>query len=270
MVKRSGIGASAVTAVIFSALLISNLTVFMAAQNRQNLYIKAEAEDSLSNGLLVLAGVGSIGLLGRAQDFFSTTAFNCATAIESTANLLSSLIDIERKDKLTVVTSASWSPSVSAYDNMSMVKPFDGSVAGDVDILLKVSASGAYSPSGVSLERTESHLVHLPVRLEAATSVCTTGVEMLKSSLEGSSPSNCTAYAIGPILSRASAGPSALAASAGLGFGISFTIDQSGGCTVYFDVYISQDRIEGPHGTFSVRMEAAAFAYLRQVVPLPA
>jgi hypothetical protein len=270
MVKRSGIGASAATAVIFSALLISNLTVFMAAQGRQRLYIQAGAEDSLSNNAHVLAAVGALGVLGRAQDFLGRSTLNCATAIEYTASQLASLTDIERKDRLTVMTSASWAPSLSVYDNMSMVKPFDGSVAGNIDILLKTRASGAYLSSEVTLDRTESHLVHLPVRLEAAASACVSGVEILRSSLENSRPSNCTDLAISPILYKASVIPSALAASAGFVFGMRYAIIYSWGCFVYFDVYIIQEGIEGPNGSFSVRMQQADFAYLRQFVQLPA
>jgi len=270
MVKRSGIGASAVTAVIFSVLLISNFTVFMAAQDRQKLYIQADTEDSLSNGASVLAGVSAISLLGRAQDALAATTFICSTAVESTAKLIADLSDIERIDGLTVITSASLAPSAPYNDNMSMVKPFDGSLAGYVDILLEIRAFGSSASAGVSLEKTEAHLVHLPVRLEAASSTCTAGVELLKASLEGSRPSNCTASAIGPILTRASSGPSAMAASAGLGFGIRYTIDGSTGCSVYFTLYISQNGIGGPHGAFSVRMQQAGVAYLRLVVPLPA
>ena len=269
MVKRSGIGASASTAVIFSVLLISNLTVFTAAQGRQRLYIQAGAEDSLSNDAYVLAAVGAVGLLERAQYFFGGSVFNCASAVEDTVNHLASLNDIERNEKLTLMISASWAPSVSVYDNMSMVKPFDGSVAGYVDIRLKTSASGAYLSSGVSLERTEFHVVHLPVRLEAAVSVCTTGVEMLKSSLEGSRPSNCTVSAIGPIMSRAIAELSSMVSAAGFGASIRYAVVHSGGCFVYFDVSISQDGVEGPHGLFSLRMQQADFAYVR-LAPLPA
>ncbi len=270
MVKRSGIGASAATAVIFSVLLISNLTVFIAAQGRQRLYIEAGAEDSLSNDAHVLVAVGVLGVLGKAQDFLGRSTFNCATAIENSANQLASLTDIERKDRLTVTTSASWAPSESLYDNMSMLQPFDGSVAGDIDILMKTRASGAYLSSEVTLDRTESHLVHLPVRLEAAVFACLSGVEILKSSLENSRPSNCTDSVIGPILHKASAVPSALAASEGFGFGIRYAIIHSWGCFVYFDVNISQEGIEGPNGSFSVMIQEADFAYLRQFVQLPA
>jgi hypothetical protein len=268
MVKRSGIGASAATAVIFSVLLISNVTVFIAAQDRQKLYIQAGSEDSLSNDAHVLAAVGAVGILGMAQDFLETTTFTCANAIGSTTNLLSSLAVIEQKDRLTVVTSASSAPSVSAYDNMSAVKPFDGSVAGDVDISLNVRASGAYLSSGVTVERTEVHLVHLPVRLEAAASECISGVEVLKSSLENSKPSNCTDSDIRPILSGVSATLSATAASAGFGLGIRYAVVHSWGCFVYFDLYVTQGGIEGPHWSFSVGMHQADFAYLRQFVPL--
>ncbi|HEV2138240.1 MAG TPA: hypothetical protein VGR53_05315 [Nitrososphaerales archaeon] len=268
MVKRSGIGASAASAVIFSVLLISNLTVFIAAQDRQKLYIQAGAENSLANDAHVLAAVGALGILGRAQDFLEAVTFTCANAIESTANQLASLAVIEQKDKLTVVTSASPAPSVSAFDNMSAVQPFDGSVAGYVDILLNVHASGAYLSSGVTLERTEVHLVHLPVRLEAAASECISGVEILKSSLENSRPSNCTDSEIRPILSKVIATLSATAASAGFGFGISYAVVHSWGCFVYFDLFITQRGVEGPNGSFSLGMQQADFAFLRQFVPL--
>ncbi|HEV2226329.1 MAG TPA: hypothetical protein VGR56_05935 [Nitrososphaerales archaeon] len=268
MVKRNGIGASAATAVIFSVLLISNFTVFIAAQDRQKLYIQAGAEDSLSNEAHVLAAVGAVGILGRAQDFLKAITFTCANAIESTSNLLASLSVIEQKDKLTVGTTASSAPSVAAFDNMSAIKPFDGSVSGDVDILLNIRASGADPPSGVAVERTEFHLVHLPVRLGAAASECASDVEILKSSLENSRPSNCTDSEIRPILSRVSATLSARAASAGFGLGVMYAIFHSWGCFVYFDLSITQGGIAGPHGSFSLRMQQADFAYLKQFVPL--
>ena len=270
MVKRSAIGASAATAVIFSVLLISNMTVFMAAQGRQRLYIQAGAEDSLSKDAQVLAAVGAVGLLGSTQYFLGGASFNCATATEDTANQLASLYDIQRRNGLTVMSTASWAPSVSVYDNMSMVKPFDGSVAGFVDILVKITASGASLSSGVFLERSEFHLVHLPVRLVAAVSVCTTAVDVLKSSLEGSRPSNCTGSAIGPIMSRAIAGLSSMVASGGFGMSIKYAVVYSGGCFVYFDVNISQDGVEGPLGLFSLRVQEADFAYVRLTAPLPA
>lgn len=267
MVRRSGIGASAATTVVFSVLLISNFTVFVAAQDRQRLYIQAGVVDSLSDDAHILAAVGAVGILGRAQDFLEATTFTCASAIESTSNLLASLTIIEQKDKLTIATTASSAPSSSAFDNMSALKPFDGSVAGEVDISLNIRASSAYLSSGVSVERTEVHLVHLPVRLETAASDCVSGVEILKSSLENSRPSNCTDSDIRPILSSVTATLSATAASAGFGLGIGYAIVHSWGCFVYFDLHITQGGIDGPHGSFTVRMQQADFAYLRQFVP---
>lgn len=267
MVKRTGIGASAVTAIIFSVLLVSNFTVFMAAQDRQRLYIQADAENSLSSDALVLGGVGAMNLLGTAQDYLATTGFNCATAVQSSMNMLASLYDVERTGRLTVVTSASLAPGVDENDNMSMLKPFDGSQSGYVDISLRISSSGSYTSPGVSLERTESHLVHLPVRLEALASICSMGVRTLEASLEGSRPSNCTTSAVAPILSRASAGPAGMASSAGFAFGVSYAMDDSVGCSVHFNLDISQNGIEGPHGSFSVRMQEGGFADLRLVVP---
>ena len=268
MAKRCGIGASAATAVIFSVLLISNFTVFMAAQDRQKLIIQAGAEDSLAKNAHVLAAVGALDILGRAQDFLKTSSFTCDNAIASTTDLLASLDVIEQKDRLTVVTSASSAPSVSAFDNMSALKPFDGSIAGDVDISLNVRASGADPSSGVTVERAEVHQVHLPVRLEAASSECLSGAEFLKYSLENSKPSNCTDSEIRPILSKLSGVLSATAASAGFGFGLRYAIVHSWGCFVYFDLFITQGGIDGPHGSFSVEMRLADFAYLKQFVPL--
>lgn len=268
MVKRSGIGASAATAVIFSVLLISNLTVFIAAQDRQKLYIQAGDEDSLANDAHVLAAIGAVGILGRAQDFLGTTTFTCASAIESASSLLAGLAVMEQRDKLTVATSASSAPSVSAFDNMSALKPFDGSVSGQVDLTLSVRTSGAYPSSGVSVERTEVHLVHLPVRLESAASECLSGVKVLKSSLENSSPSNCTDSEIRPTLSRVSTFLSATAASTGFGLSFRYAILHSWGCFVYFDLSITQEGVDGPHGSFSVVMQQADFAYLKQFVPL--
>ena len=268
MAKRIGIGASAATAVIFSLLLVSNLTVFMAAQDRQKLYIQAGAEDSLSSDSHVLAAVGAADILGRAQDSLEKNTYTCGNAIDSTTSLLANLAVIERKDGVTVVTSASSAPSVTTFDNMSAIKPFEGSIAGDVDISLKVRVSGAVPSSGVSIERNEIHQVHLPVHLEAAVSECVSGVETLKSALENSRPSNCTDEDISKILSKVSGTLSARAASAGFSFGVRYATFHSWGCFVYFDLRISQEGVEGPGGLFSVSVQQADFAYLRQFAPL--
>jgi hypothetical protein len=267
MVKRTGIGASAVTAVIFSVLLVSNFTVFMAAQDRQRLYIQADAESSLSSDAIIMGGIGAMNLLGRAQDYLATTRFNCANAVQSSTSMLANSYDLERTDRLTVVTTASWDHGGYESDNMSMLKPFEGSQAGYFDISLRISYSGSYRSPQLSIERIETHTVHLPVRLEALSSTCSTGEKMIEGSLEGSRSSNCTISMVGQIISRTSAVLTAMAASEGFAFNIRYTIDDSIGCLVNFVLFVSQNNIHGPRGSFSVGMEQAGFAYLRPVVP---
>lgn len=255
MVKRRGIGATSASAVIFSVLLISNLALYVASQNREAMYRQSDAEDSLGDGEAAMAGASGADMLAHAQAFLGSETFDCPTAPVAVAAEVGALSDLQRVGNLTVSTSAEMAPGVQAGDNLSMLAPFNGSVSGDLDIALRVVATGEDRAAGVTLGKTETHLVHLPARLQAEYRDCTGAVVSLIDILSAALPYNCTATPVGPLVESASRASASAVAGDGFLFGLSYALTETIPCTVVFVVSVEQQDIQGPAGGFSVRMQ---------------
>ena len=263
MVARVGVGASTASAIIFSVLLLSNMAVFIAAQGREANYARADAEDSLADEGAVLVGAGGKNLLLGAHWVLSSRAFDCATARASAELGVGSLSDLQSSGGVTARTTPEGAVDLTAPDNLSAVAPFDGSQRGEFDFALSTSVEGRDGATGVTYNRTEEHLVHLPVRLDEMSSLCADAVRSFSSAIEGSGGANCTSAAVAPAIEAVEQGISSDAASAGLLFGAGYSVAQGSSCTVSFVASVEQSGIEGPGGTFSVKMEewgAASFS----------
>ncbi|MDE1852707.1 MAG: hypothetical protein KGI38_03045 [Thaumarchaeota archaeon] len=258
MVRRRGIGASAASAVIFSVLLVSNLAVYVASQDRARLYAQADGADSLGDSALILAWAGGADILIEAQSFLAGSAFGCSTAVSQMAQETGSLIDHQRGGGVDVTTTASLVQGGTTGDNMSFLSPYEGSVSGSFDVSLHMVATGALPGSGVTLQRSETHLVHLDFHLSKLTSDCAAAVAAITSSTSSADLPNCTAASMAPLMGRASQGPASDASQDGFEFSLAYGITSSPSCSVDFVVSLEQDGIQGVSGTFSVRMEEGA------------
>jgi hypothetical protein len=260
LVKRRGIGATSASAVIFSVILISNLALFVASQDRARLYSQADAEDSMADGAISLAGGEEAVLLLRAQTMLGSQTLDCSTARGTIANKLAGLSSVQVSGVLTVSLSASLGPSAYARDSIPMLAPFNGSLPGELDLSVQVTAAGNDHPAGVSFNRAEVHLVHLPVRMDTAVKDCLNAVQTIEREVPSIVPANCTARAVNPLMTEAELGPAGAASRDGFRFALGYAVAEGSQCSVSFRVSIVQPEIPGPGGTFTVQMQGEGSA----------
>lgn len=261
MVGRKGIGAAAASALIFSVLLASNFLVFEASQGRSELYLKSDAADSLADRAGALAGAGATDVLLQAQSFLGSSPLGCSSALAAAGSEIGGIGDLQRSGELTVDVSARL-VQVSSPDNLSMVAPFEGGSTGEVDISLKVSMSANESAAGVSLNKVEVHVVHLPVRLEKLRDDCLAAVGWISQAI--SATSNCTEQSAARSLESAAMGAALTAHGDGFAFGLSYTVVDGATCGVDYTVSVAQEGVQGPGGAFSVRLQESGSSAFEQ------
>jgi hypothetical protein len=258
LVRRRGVGATAASAVVFSILLVANLAVFVSSQRRSVLYGQADVENMLGGGAVVLEAAGGADVLIGVQRFLSAGRFECQTAYGVIANEVASLSIFQQGENLTGSAKAQLSRSGEVSDNMSLLSPFNGSVPGDLTLAVRYTAIGGLPTVGVSLNRTETHIVHLPLRLERAASDCLSAITTMTSYLANALPRNCTFMTVASLMDEASRTPATNARSDGFGFGLSYAIISQASCTVSFVVTYKQEAIQGIVGPFSTSFEEQA------------
>lgn len=262
MVLRRGIGASAVAAVIFSVILVSNAALYSAAQDRAGLYGVAAAEDSVGAAQTVLSAAAASDALATVQGWLSAGPLRCAAAAQAISNEVAGVRVSEDSGGVSVsATAAVWTGSASA-DNLTSVAPFEGAERGVLDLAITISASGG-SPDGVSYSKVETHLVHLPARPSQEAADCQGAAALLASSIEGTPVANCTAGVVSPLVDRLGAALASAASKDGFRLALAYSFGPTSACTVWFRMLVTQPGVQGPAGQFSVAMEengSAAFA----------
>lgn len=264
MGTRLGVGATSASAIIFSILLVSNLLVFASSQDRERLLTQADEADSLADGATALVGAGATNILVRSQGFLSSGPLGCSTAVGSAASFVNGLTDIQRSAGLVVVTSAVLVDAGSVNDNLPLLSPFNGTVPGEFDISLESSVTGGLAAAGVSFTRSESHIAHLPLRLEKLVGDCTAGLNQVSETLSATTVHNCTIKFVSPVVARAIQGAEAAAAADGFQLVVSYTLVQGPPCGIDFRVSVAQEGVQGPGGGFSTLVEEGGFSYFGQ------
>ena len=254
MANRAGVGATLASAVIFSVLLASNLSVYCAAQENSRLHLVSNAEDAIADDGVASEGAAGTNILLREQALFESNVFECESATAAVSWEISKLTDVQESASLTVVTAASpvsWGP---ASDNLSMLAPFGGYIKGLVNTGLHEVMKAAEAPLGVSYERNETHYVHLPVRLEDMASDCDRTLSAVEGAVSITTPPECTPSVVYPIIAEAAGALSSRATGSGFRLSVHPAIVDTAPCTADVVVEVSQTNVVGPAGNFSVEL----------------
>jgi hypothetical protein len=261
MVMRSGLGATLAASVVFSVILVSGVAVYVASQGSAALGSVADSEDSLKDGYYVLAGAGATNILTVVQEFLSSNTLPCQSAAAAAAREVGSLVDVQRAGNMTVTASASLVDSGPVYDNFTIMKPFGGSAPGTVDIAVRFAGQGEGAP-GVAFNRTETHYVHLGVRLAAESAACEQAAAGFAALVRGSLAPNCSSTSVSPVVQGAADGAGSIAEAGGFASGLTYSIGGNGSCTIEYTLWIQQSGVSGPAGPFNVRLEESGSALL--------
>lgn len=259
MVRRRGLGATLVAAAVFSVILVAGLSVYAAAQGREGLYSRADAEDSLSASFGVLESAEGVNLIMGVQGLVGSQPLWCPTALATIAQGVRSLVQLQSDGNLTVRSQAELIPATDVTDDFPPLRPYNGSVAGELDLALAINGSGS-SGSDVTLSRAETHYVHLGLHLDSAVRDCTNAVSAIQHALTESGLPNCTYSGAGAAVNDAVRGPASAAEADGFEFGVSYSVAAGQSCRVTFLVSLSQDGIQGPEGPFGSLFEEGASA----------
>lgn len=262
MVRRRGLGATLVASALFSVVLLAGLSVYVASEDRAGLYSTADAESFLGDEFQVLAAAGGANILLAAQNWLGSHSLDCSSAPSAVAQEVGSLSDLQSYGGLTVAAQGGAAADLSAVDNMSALYPFNGSVAGDLDLSIRFAASGS-AGVGATFERTEVHAAHLGVHLEDAATLCLEALSAVDRAIQGLGPTDCAVAAVGQPIKEAFHGPESAAAALGFSAGLSYSVSGASTCTVTFKVTLVQSGVLGPGGPFSAQFAqegSASFA----------
>jgi len=262
MDRRAGVGATVASAVIFSILLASSLSVYLAAQEDNRLHLTSNAADAIADDSVAFEGAGGTNVLLREQTLLESNVFDCRSAVATVSQDISDLKDVQASANLTLVTTASPALHGPASDNLSMLSPFSGYLEGFVNTALHDRLKGAAATLGVSYAKNETHYVHLPLRLGDMVSDCDQALSDAEGVVSNTTLSECTSSAVYPVIAAAVGLSGSEAAGSGFQFGVHSVIIRTEPCSIDITVGVSQAGVAGPGGNFSVELlgeELAAF-----------
>ncbi len=240
-----------VAAVIFSALVVSDLAVYAASQDRAVLYSEADASGSMYQRFSVLEAAGGADILVGAQSFLASSTFQCQSAASEVGRGIGGLSDAQASHGLEVAVRASLGGQGQGADNLSALRPLDGAAGGDLNIALYVTASGSAGP-GVSFAKAEVHYAHLGLRLQAAVGRCEAAAAAVSGAF--SRPlANCTSGAVESEAVGAVRGQAIAASREGFVLAVSYAVTAAPGCSVSYDVSLVQPAVQGLSSNFAVR-----------------
>jgi hypothetical protein len=258
MVRRRGIGATLVASVVFSVLLVAGLAVYTASQNRADLYSVADAENALSDEFIVQEASGGMNMLIAVQGFVANHPLPCSSAAATISGALTTLGGEQVNGGLKVVSSAVL-VDLQSSDNLTAFSPFDGATTGSLDLAVTSHGDGM-AGEDVSFDRTETHYVHLDVRILEASGLCLDEAASVNNSLGSSAVSNCTYDAVGPLVEESFSGLAQQGESEGFSSGVDYSLVSTQPCRIAFTVTVTQSGIPGPEGEFSARFVQGGFA----------
>ncbi len=260
MVRRSGIGATSASAVIFSIILLSNFAVYFASQSREKSYFQSDVENAFVDSAVALTGAGAADILMGVQSFLASRTFDCRDAVAQVSSWVNGTSASQKDGGITVDEWVQVAGAGPPQDNLTMLAPYNGFSQGGLDLALKTEAFGSDPGAGVSYAKNESHIVHLPVRLWAEAADCLQGVRYISEEIASENAANCTSSEVAPLMQAASQIPAGEASRDNFTFGLTYDFAYSGQCVVQFDVSLTQGGILGPGGTFSVAVQEAGSA----------
>ena len=252
---RKAVAATLASVVLFTVLVVADATV-MSAQD--NLASTAQASHIESRELLMeqsLAGSVSLQVLTQAQGYLSSNPAGCDT-LSQYAGAISAAGASSGEDSgiaYAANATASEAPASSSSslvspqrDNLTIVAPFAGDVPGALDLQEVLSVKEVGGGGSVSLERTETHTLNLPIKIDSASSLCAMTLGSLATALSRS-PCNATLKqdAFDAVL------PGLREDAAALGFTLAAGwVSGGAGCSATYWVTLVEPGVAGATGSF--------------------
>ena len=246
---RKAVAATLASVVLLTVLVVADATV-MSAQD--NLASAAQASHIESRELLLersLAGSVSLQALAQAQSYLSSTPAECGGLPQYAASVSASGESTGEDSGIAYSVNATArgapaSPGSPQTDNLTLVAPFAGGVPGALDLREVLSVKEVGGGGSVSLERTETHTLNLPIRVDDASSLCASTLG--SSAALSRSPCNATLEqgAFDAVM------PTLRGDAAALGFALAAGWDPGSSCSATYWVTLVEPGVAGVTGSF--------------------
>lgn len=173
MGEMRGVAATLVSVAVFVSLLISNLTLLYAENQRLWMASMARLETDEGKIGLLLVAQGAYSALNRVQTELVRNPPSCSSwgayssSLTSSSHYSGSIHAVQYNLTIDAVVVSSG----SERDNLTLLRPFDGFLPGSLNLGIGVSLN-ELSGGLPSYTRTEYHYVHLPISLSRMLSLC--------------------------------------------------------------------------------------------------
>jgi len=165
MDKRRAVGATLVSAVLFSSLIISNAALLASAEGRASASSLADGESVLHSNSFVLKGVAGLELLAKGQTLLSSRVFECADATGEAHEAVGGLSATAASGGVSMVAVALPADDGPGPDNLSILRQFDGGYPGRFNVLVRTVGNGGYPGGRVVYSKSEYHTLNLPFEI---------------------------------------------------------------------------------------------------------
>lgn len=255
MANRRAVGATIVSIVLFTSLLVSSAVILASAEDKASASSLVDGEGTLYDNAVVMRGVVVLELLAKAQAALSSEVFACANATGEAHGAVRGLSASAANGVVSAMAVASAGDQGPGPDNLSLLKQFDGGLAGRFNVLVRTAVDGSYPGGRVAYAKSEYHVVSLPFDPSKAGSFCLNSLAELAASAELASAGTCNATVVEAVLGEAAARAEAAAASSGLHAYVAYSVGGGAACSVTIMVRVSQDGVIGPNGPFNWSVE---------------
>jgi hypothetical protein len=235
---------------LFTALVAADATMMTA---EDNLASSAQASHIESREHLLSeysGGAASVHALAQVQAYLSSNPADCARLEQYLASITAASSISGDDGGIAYVSNATMTVAPAQgdqRDNLTIVAPFSGHVAGDLNLRLALNGKAIGGGGTVSLHRHELHLLHLPISPDSASWLCASSLGALGAALSRTSCNYSSAQAafdsaMPPLVERAIARGFFLAAGWQPG---------AEGCSATYWIMLVELGVEGVTGSFA-------------------
>jgi len=253
--RRRAVGATIAAIILFGSLVVSNLVVVAAQQQRAQLFSLSEKEDATYDQGLALAGVAFLDILEGVQAQLTGRSIPCSGALQVVSGVVASERITVAAAGGTVNATAVLAQGPAVADNLTSLLPFAGLVPGRLDIAATDSVLVSTPGGPVTYSKTEIHHLNLPVDLSGSVTLCTRSVSQTSEALLALGAEACSSTVVQGVMRGVASKLSSAAKASGLVETLTYTVLGEPVCGVEFAISVLQNDVAGPAGPFTWRLE---------------
>ena len=245
---RRAVAATVVSVLVFGSLVACNYLLVGAEQERMQLSLIADQESAIYSRGTILMGTTLLDVLDRLQSQVSAAPLPCSgISVPLSRIVRGASVSFPWDDGVSANVTARLVEDGIAFDNMTALQPFMGSLPGFLDV--EARASVRIDPTGqpVAYSKIETHHIYLPIDIAGAVSLCQYSAGQVGAGLKALGSGVCNSTLLQKVFSDLSSRLSGIASRNGFVLSVSYWTSKSP-CMAGFTVQVTQNDVEGPLG----------------------